>query len=273
MIPFDFEYYKPETISQAVDLFFNLARQGKQPMYYAGGTEVISMARANSIFTQWVIDIKRIPECNECAYQGTNLIIGSAVTLTRIAESNLFPMLGITVARIADHTIQGKITLGGNIAGTIMYRESALPLLIADSQVVIAGPSGTMQVPLSQVFNGRIKLQEGELIVQFMINSEYTSLPFFHRKTTKMDKIDYPLITVVALKKDDRILAGFSGLCNQPFRSSEMEDCLNDKSISHEKRIKNAMDRIPFPIQQDIHGSTEYRRFVLQNTLLDVLEL
>ncbi len=273
MIPFDFEYYRPETISQAIDLFHSLAKQGKQPMYYAGGTEIISMARANSIYTGGVIDIKGILECNEFGYRGTKLVIGSAVTLTNISESNLFPILGMTVARIADHTIQGKITLGGNIAGTIIYREAALPLLIADSQVVIAGFNGTRQVPFSQVFDGRIKLEEGELIVRFIIDSKYTTLPFFHRKITKIDKIDYPLITVVALKKDERILVGFSGLCNHPFRSIEMEDCLNDKSIPREERIKNAISCIPAPIQQDIHGSGEYRRFVLENTLMDVLEM
>lgn len=273
MIPFDFEYYKPDNAAKALDIFFNLHEQGKLPMYYGGGTEIISMARANSIYTQGIIDIKGIPECNEFGYQGTNLVIGSAITLTKIAESNLFPMLGITVARIADHTIQGKITLGGNIAGTIMYRESALPLLIADCQVVIAGREGTRQVPLREVFHGRISLGHGEFILKFIINSRYSNLPFFHRKTTKIDKIDYPLITVVAQKKDGKILVGFSGLCNHPFRSQEMEECLNEVGVSKEVRIENALKKIPAPIQKDIHGTDSYRRFVLKNTLLDVLEL
>ena len=44
MIPFDFEYYRPDSISQAVDLFMSLTRQAKKPMYYGGGTEIISMA-------------------------------------------------------------------------------------------------------------------------------------------------------------------------------------------------------------------------------------
>lgn len=273
MIPFDFEYYKPETITQAVELFLNLTEQGKQPMYYGGGTEIISMARANNIFTQGVIDIKGIPECNEIRYQGTNLIVGSAVTLTKISESNLFPLLGTTVARIADHTIQGKITLGGNIAGTIMYREAVLPLLIADSRVVIAGREGMKQIPLREMFHGRIRLKGGELIVQFITKSRYANLPFFHRKITKIEKIDYPLVTVVAIKKDKRVLLGFSGLCNYPFRSIEMEEYLNEIGVPRELRIKNALSHVPAPILEDIHGSGEYRRFVLKNTLLDVLNL
>lgn len=248
MIPFDFEYYRPDNISQAVDLFMGIAGQGKKTMYYGGGTEIISMARTNSIYVDAVIDIKGIPECNVLGYAETDLVIGAATTLTKLSESNLFPMLGITVARIADHTLQGKITLGGNISGTIMYREASLPLLIADCRVSIAGPGGTRETPLSQIFDGRTKLEEGEFIAQFMMDSSNTSLPFFHRKTTKIDKIDYPLITVVALKKDNRILAGFTGLCNFPFRSLEMEDSLNQGGISKGDRIQNALGFIPAPV-------------------------
>mgnify|MGYP001037424258 FL=1 len=273
MIPFDFDYYKPDTLLEAIDLFQDLSEQGKMPMYYGGGTEIISMARANSIYTGAVIDIKGIPECCEFGFSGSNLVIGSAITLTKIVESNLFPMLGITIGRIADHTIQGKITLGGNLAGTVIYRESVLPLLISESQVVIAGNYGTRQAPISELFDGRMRREPGELIVKLIIDSTYTNLPFFHRKTTKIDKIDYPLVTVVAMKKDDRILAGFSGLCDHPFRSIEMEDSLNEKGLTREVRIKNAMSHIPAPVQEDIHGSGNYRRFVLNNILMDVLKM
>ena len=62
-----------------------------------------------------------------------------AVTLTNIAEKNYFPLLSLAVKRIADHTIQDKITLGGNLLGTIIYKEAILPLLLSNSRVVIQG--------------------------------------------------------------------------------------------------------------------------------------
>ena len=90
MIPFDFEYYKPETIEDATNLFCELDRLGKKPIYYGGGTEFISMARMHNIYTEAVIDIKGIPECNVYGLDKNQLIIGSAVTLTNIAGLNLF---------------------------------------------------------------------------------------------------------------------------------------------------------------------------------------
>lgn len=49
---------------EAVDIYTRLCSEGKQPLYYGGGTEIISMARTHNIYTDAVIDIKGIPECS-----------------------------------------------------------------------------------------------------------------------------------------------------------------------------------------------------------------
>ncbi|HID0821884.1 TPA: FAD binding domain-containing protein, partial [Clostridium botulinum] len=244
MIPFDFEYYKPETIEEAVQLYAQLNARGKKPLYYGGGTEIISMARAHNVYTETVIDVKGVSECNVQELRNDKLIIGSAVTLTQIAEANLFPLLGLTVQRIADHTIQDKITLGGNIAGTIIYREAVLPLLISNSEVLIAGSSGQKQILLKDIFDKRIQLNYGEFIVNVAVDSRFLSLPSLHAKRTKNDKIDYPLITLAALKDNNRINISFSGVCDYPFRSSLIEDYLNDTSLANDIRINNAINSI-----------------------------
>ncbi|MBI6872162.1 FAD binding domain-containing protein [Clostridium aciditolerans] len=272
MIPFDFEYYKPETFEEAVQLYIELNSKGKKPLYYGGGTEIISMARAHNVYTEAIIDIKGIPECNVQELRDNKLIIGSSVTLTQIAEANLFPLLGLTVQRIADHTIQDKITLGGNIAGTIIYREAVLPLLISNSEVVIANSSGIKQILLSDIFDKRIQLSDEEFIVSVLIDSRFLSLPYLHVKRTKSDKIDYPLITLTALKDNNRINIAFSGVCDYPFRSSLIEDYLNDDSLQNNMRINNIIDNIPDSILSDLAGSADFRKFMLQKMLIEVLE-
>ena len=271
MIPFDFEYYKPETLEEAVQIYSDLNSKGKKPLYYGGGTEIISMARAFNIYTGAVIDIKGIPECNVQELNDNKLIIGSAVTLTQIAEANLFPVLSLTVQRIADHTIQDKITLGGNIAGTIIYRESVLPLLISGSEVTIADLNGLKQVPLMDILEKRIKLSSGDFIVNAAIDSHFLSLPYVHSKRTKSDKIDYPLITLAALKDNNRINIAFSGVCSYPFRSLLIEDYLNDTNLPNNIRVNNVINNIPDLVLSDLTGSAEYRKFVLQKMLMEVL--
>lgn len=272
MIPFDFEYYRPDTIRETIELYHNLNSMNKQPIYYGGGTEFISMARMHNIYSEAIIDIKGIEELNVCEIKKNELIIGAATSLTQIAELNLFPLLSLTVRRIADHTIQDKITLGGNIAGSIIYREAVLPLLVAEADIVIAGKEGLNRFPFKDVFDKRIKLNKGELICQVIINKEYLSLPSIHVKRTKYEKIDYPLITIAALKRDNKINIAFSGLCDYPFRSLELEEILNNEDIDKEKKIKKAVNSLGSLIKGDLHGSSEYKKFMLHTMLYEAIE-
>ena len=272
MIPFEFEYYKPDTVEEAVEIYKRIYSSGKKVIYYGGGTEFISMARMNNMYADAVIDIKQIDECNEYQINDNVLTIGSATTLTKISELNQFPLLGLTVSRIADHTIQDKITLAGNILGSIIYKEAVLPLLVSDSEIILAGPSGTRNIPLNKVFDKRLLLKDGEILVKVNIDKRYLNLPYSHVKRTKNEKIDYPLITMVAIKDDNRLKIAFSGLCDYPFRSQNMEDVLNNPDITSEERIAKAIEKVPGNILNNISGSTEYRKFVLGLMLEEVFE-
>lgn len=270
MISFDFEYHKPDSLEEAIECYRKLTSENKSVMYYGGGTEIISMARAESLRFSAVIDLKGIPECNELLLSADKLIIGSAVTLTNIEETGHFPLLCQTVSRIADHTIQGKITLGGNLAGTIIYREAALPLMITNSSAEIMTSNGLKELPFYKVFNGRLLLQNGEFIIRLMIDQKDINLPYMHVKKTKMDKIDYPLITLAGIKKDGKVQAAVSGASDMPMLLSS--ELINDLSISEDERIKNVISGIDNNIKSDFLGSKDYRKFVLRNILSQMLE-
>ena len=263
MIPFEFDYYRPETISEAIKLYHDLDLMEKQPLYYGGGTEFISMARMHNIYSEAVIDIKGIPELNIYEIRDDELIIGSSVTLTQIAELNLYPLLSRTVRRIADHTIQDKITLGGNIAGTIIYRESILPLMVANADIVIVGKDGIYRLPLEDKFDKRIKLDKGELICSLIIKKDFLMIRLH---------ISSPLSTITALMKENKINIAFSGLHDYPFRSSEIELILNNYSIKKDERVKEVIKSLGNSILEDLHGSSEYKKFLLHKMLYETLE-
>ncbi|HWP96642.1 MAG TPA: FAD binding domain-containing protein [Syntrophomonadaceae bacterium] len=271
MIPFDFEYYLPGSVEHAIQQFQNLDQQGKNPMYYGGGTEIISMARMANISTGAVIDIKDIPQCKVLEFQEDHLVIGAGVTLTQIHESNLYPLLAQAGARVADHTIQNKITLGGNLCGTIIYREAVLPLLLADSEVVLAGPVGCKTLPINQIFKERMQLNKGEFIVQVRTLQSFLSCPYVHVKRTKEDKIHYPLLTICAIQVGNQVRTAFSGVCDFPFRSQEMESELNNSSLTVEQRVDNAITITPGLIPSNLEGSAGYRKFILRNLLISIL--
>ncbi|MBW7454881.1 FAD binding domain-containing protein [Paenibacillus sepulcri] len=271
MISFDFEYYKPTTIQEAVRLFQQADSRGSQPLYYSGGTEIISMARLNQLRTGTVIDIKGIPECNVIHMNQEQLVIGSAVSLNTLTEAGLFPLLDETNRHVADYTNRNKITIGGNLCGKMMYRESLLPFLLVNSQVVLAGAGGTRNVPIHRILNGEPRLQKGELLVQILSDKQYLNMPFVTVKKTKQERIDYPLVRISALKTKEGIRVAFSGVSTVPFCSLKIEEVLNDVSRPLEERVDNAIRIWPVPILDDILGSAAYRKFVLRNTLMDTM--
>lgn len=273
MIPFDFEYYKPSSIMEAVDTFRLLNTQGKEPLYFCGGTEIITMARRSHIFTKAVIDIKGTPEGNTFNVQNGELVIGASITLTQLEESRLFPLLGRAARKVADHTVRNKLTVGGNICGKITFREAVLPFLLSDSKVVLAGQRGIRNVPINQVFNKTLNLEKGEFLVQLVTDIDYSQFTFRSIKKTKQEKSAYPLISVDALNKDGQIRFAFSGVCPFPFRSSTIEKILNDKTIPLELRINKALTSLPAPINNNLEASAEYREFVLKNTLSDIIKV
>ena len=272
MIPFNFDYYRPDSIAEAIQIYQTLDAEGKEPLYYSGGSEIISMARVNNIKTKAVIDLKAIPECVVFENHADYLYIGSSVTLSTISEANLYPLLTKACGRIADHTMQCKITIGGNVCGTIRYKETILPLLLSDCNVVIAVKDEVKKVSIHSIFHQGLKLNKGDFIIQFMIEKKYLTLPYFHIKKTKNEKIDYPLLSLAAIEEEDKIKLAFSGLCKFPFRSVGFESEFNKKEASIEERIDRAIDNLPAPVLSDITGSDQYRLFVLKNTLLNIEE-
>jgi CO/xanthine dehydrogenase FAD-binding subunit len=272
VIPFDFAYYRPGSVQEAVGLHAELTAQGRHPLYYSGGTEIITLGRLNLLRTGAVIDIKAIPECNVLQGTAGTLAVGAAVTLSAVTDSGLFPLLDHTCAGVADRTARNKITLGGNLCSQIIYREAVLPLLVADSTVVVAGPAGVRTASIHQVFDQRLLLPPGEMLVQVQIDAGYAALPFFSRKRRRSGAIGYPVVSLAALRAPDGIRVALSGVCAFPFRSRALEAALNERAVPVADRVERALRHLPAPVLDDVEASAGYRLFVLRHTLAEALQ-
>lgn len=261
MIPFDFEYYRPETPEEAFSCFARLSKAGKAPVWYAGGTELISMARVGSIRFGAAVDLKSVPDCTRLGVERGRLHLGAALTLTQLAQSGLFPLLGRTVARIADHTVQDKLTLGGNLAGTIQYREAALPLLLCNAKALVMTAKGPQERPFAQVFPGRLALEPGEFLLSVDVPVEAAALPHCHAKRTKLDKIDYPLVTLCAVREGRTVRAAVTGYGDAPLVLPG--EALNDAGMDRTARAGKVCAEVAEQGRDSLSGSRAYKDFVL----------
>lgn len=271
MIPFNFIYFRPESLKESVDIFNEIQADRKSALYYSGGSEIITMCRSGSIKPDAVIDIKSIPECSLLSKDLEKLHIGSVCTLNQIAECRLFPLLGMACGRIADHTNQRRISLGGNLCGTIIYRETSLPLMVSDAEISLFGPEGERCLPFNSVFNGRLQLKAGEMITQIHLPLWALSARYYHIKKTANEKIDYPLVSIAAICKGNYLRAAFSGVCSHPFQSEQINVVLNDNNKSPGNRAEAVCRLLPESAYSD-SSSGGYRLFVLKNTVQELLE-
>jgi len=269
MIPYDFDYIRPAAIQDALNTYQQREAEGSRVIYYAGGTEFISLSRLGQLQVDAVIDLKGIPECNVLENRNSMLAIGSAVTLSKLSDARLFPLLGEQVRGIASRLPRNRITLGGNLAGKTIYREAALPLLVCDAQAVVARKNGTETVPLASVFDGQLRLAAGEFIVQFLVAEQAAAWPFFSVKKTSISAVDYPLVSLASVWQDGKIRVAIGGVCGRPFRSAHVEEALNDPALKLEERIRQAVHNLPEPVVSDEFATGAYRKFLLEIALAD----
>ncbi|WP_312093856.1 FAD binding domain-containing protein [Niallia sp.] len=266
-----FEYITASTIEQATKKYAVTKAENRYPGYYAGGTEIITLRRINQLNVDVSIDIKQIAACNLHHMDEDYFVIGYCITLTDIEELNYFPLLTEVCKEIADRTARNKITVGGNICGNIFYREAVLPFLLTDSVMVLASENGIRTAFIHDVFEERLLLQEGELLVQAFIEKKYLSQEYLAIKVRQQWETGYPLITIAALKVDGQIRVAISGLCPFPFRSFAIERIINNHRINKEDRVAQVLNNLPSPILNDVEGSDEYRLFVLSDLLDKVI--
>lgn len=214
MIPFDFDYYKPQSVGEAVRIMQSLKGEGKNAYYYAGGTELLTNFRKGKAKTDAVIDVKGIAELTELKEENGIHVIGAAMSLNQIVrEVNCMPLRAV-FDKIADHTTRNALTLGGNLCGRLTYKEAVLPLLALEASVVIAGPDGVYEKSLKEVFDKRMKLASEELLVQVKVRLK--DICYFNLRETEGTDTDYPILHLFASLGDEALFVGLSGYSSLP---------------------------------------------------------
>ena len=267
MIPYDLVYLRPSDAARAVQLFQQARADGLEPAYYAGGTEILSFTRRNKIQPGALIDIKQIPECRAVGRQGDRIIFGAALSLNEVIEADLFALLSAACRRIADHTVRNRLSLGGNICGRLPYRESVLPLLVSEAEAQIAGPGGSRWESLGMLFDRRLRLQPGELLLRVRVGRDAARGPAFHGRRQRGTRVDYPLVTCCLLEVDREIRLAVGGACGFPVRDPEAEESLNDSTLQRRRRIERVVARYAPQIRSDSRASSEYRSFLFSRIL------
>jgi CO/xanthine dehydrogenase FAD-binding subunit len=271
MIPFNFAYHRPASLAEAAEAYAQADKEGLKPAYLAGGTEITTFCRMGKLRPGALVDIKRIPECRARGAEGNELVFGAALTLNEVIEGDSFPLLQ-QASVLVDYSVRNRLTLGGNIAGMLPYRETVLPFLLADATARLVGPAGERRAPLTEVFSKSLALQPGEMLAQIRVPKGMASRAWFYRRRVRKGRLDYPLVTACFLQVNDALRMAVAGAFGFPLRCGEAEAVLNNDSIPLAKRPAAVVDAIPHTILEDMRASAAYRRMLFEKCVGEALK-
>jgi len=167
-----FDYAAPRSLGEAMGMI----TAHPKARLLAGGTDLLVQLRAGRKETDFVIDLKRIPELNAIQYdRARGLTLGAAVPCYKIygdaAVARAYPSLIEVASLIGGTQIQGRASIGGNLCNAAPSADS-VPLLIAlQAKCRIAGSAGEREIAVEDFCTGpgRNAMAPGELLVSLHI--------------------------------------------------------------------------------------------------------
>jgi CO/xanthine dehydrogenase FAD-binding subunit len=264
-----FDYAAPESLNQAVALM--AAHPGARPL--AGGTDLLVQMRSGRKETGYVVDVKRVPELNEIAYDpARGLTLGAAVPCYRIYGSapvaRAYPSLAEVAALIGGTQIQGRASIGGNLCNAAPSADS-VPLLIAlGGRCRIVGPAGMREVAVEDFCTapGRTVLESGELLVSIHLpqpapDSGARYLRFIPRNEMDIAVAGAGVQVVMDNGNFRSVRIALASVAPTPLFVREAGDALAGRAVNAASLAEAAdlASRAARPIT-DMRGTAEYRR-------------
>ena len=238
-----FEYFKPETITEAVQLLSQYSNRAK---VLAGGTDLLISMKRRQISTEYLLSIKGIPNLDYIQYsQETGLKIGALTTHSAVACSPIikdnFKLLATACDKVGTPQIRNMGTIGGNICKAGPSQDTPPVLLALDARLKLVGPDKERIVPVEQFFLAPFKtaLRESELLTEVQVPVLPPRSTGCYKWYTKAVTVDETLVGVAVIMSIDvsgvccDIKIGLSSVAPTPLRAKQAEEVLRDKKVDN----------------------------------------
>jgi len=261
-------YVAPTTLEEASAI---LGENPTGARLIAGGTDLIVQMRAGVVQPDVLIDLRLLP-LDTISVEKDLVRLGSRVTHTQVIESKvmreMFPALAAACEAVGGPATRNRGTIGGNLANASPAADSALPLLVYDTSVVVASAASERTMPLADFFVDyrQTALKPGEIIkeIRVPVPSGKTASSFI-----KLGKRQALMIAVVSVAarltvdesykvREARIALG--SVAPTPIRASSAEKMMVGEGLSVEVIAEVANETVngASPIT-DARASAEYR--------------
>jgi carbon-monoxide dehydrogenase medium subunit len=277
----EFEYLAPKTLNEALSLLEKY--KDKSARILAGGTDLLVKMKTIDLKTDYLINIKNIPELNFID-TADGLKIGAAVPLSHIERigkaKERYPALYEGITSMAAIAVRNMGTIAGNICNASPAADTVPPLVAYGAEVKLVSKRGERTVSVEDFITGvgKTVIEADEVITQVNIPEikKGTGSAFSKKSRVKADIAKINLAVYLeregSICKDCRIVLG--SVAVRAIRAKDAEGLLKGQTVSIsliDKIAKKASEEIK-PIN-DIRSSVEYRTEIARVMVEDTVRI
>jgi carbon-monoxide dehydrogenase medium subunit len=272
-----------ETLAEALHL---AAQHGEGTRFLAGGTDLVVQMRRGRVAPPHLVDITRIEALQGVTLQGGVTTIGALTTHRALEAHPAFQgaLRSIVEAaqQVGGHQVRNLATLGGNLANASPAADLLPPLLTLETEVMLAGVSGTRVEPLDGfvLAPGHTRRAPGEIItaLRFIDLAPGSATAFL--KAGRRKAMEISIASVAALVTRDasgrcaRVRIALGAVAPVPLRVSAAEQFLQGRHADDAalQRAGDLAAEACRPID-DVRASAAYRRLLVRALVPRVLRL
>jgi carbon-monoxide dehydrogenase medium subunit len=272
-----FDYARPETVDEAVEMLVTSDGSGK---ILAGGQTLVPLMAFRLAAPSVLIDIGRIAELRHISTENGLVTLGATVRWAEILRhqelARIHPMLPAAIAHVAHYQIRNRGTVGGSLAHADNASEMLGICVACDAEIVIRGPNELRSVKAKEFVLGPLEtvLSDQEIIVKvcFPLWSAGRRWEFaeFARRSG-----DFALAAVALHYHRDEagrcsdVHLAVLGACSRPTRVPAAEAILEGHQADYSVISRIAAEAAEVvDLEDDNHSSQAYRR-ALVSTLVE----
>jgi carbon-monoxide dehydrogenase medium subunit len=267
--PAAFEYHRPSTATETVDL---LAELGDDAKVLGGGQSLIPMLALRLAVFDHLVDIGRLDELIGIERRNGDLWIGASTTEAAVEQSpdvaTAVPLLARATPYVGHFQIRNRGTIGGSVAHADPAAEYPAVALALDATVETLSPRGERTVAAADFFTGlwSTTLEPDELLtgIRFPVWSGRCGFAVREIARRHGDFAIAGAVVAVELDADDRVARsgiGLIGLGSTPVRATAAESAAQGAAASEidAADIGRAAVADLAAVPSDLHGSSAYR--------------
>ncbi len=275
MKPSAFQYHRPASVSEAVQLLATL----DNAKLLAGGQSLMPMMNFRAVMADHVIDLNGIAELSGISLRDGRLHIGAMTRQRDIEHSPLVaehcPLLVEAYHQVGHRQTRNRGTLGGSLSHFDPASEQPACILAMDGMLVIQSPRGQRELPMSAFGQGIMStaLEHDEVLVSIHFSvwpagHGWAFEEFARRHGDFAMAGAAALLELDAARRIQRAVVVVCGLGNGPVRVSAVEQALigfDTAALASAKPGTTGFEVLAAPASQleafdDPHAPKEYRQ-------------